>query len=221
MSLKKVPIYFVPGMAAGKEIFRNIVLPESDFEIHILEWLIPDEKETLEDYAKRMAARVTKKDVVLIGVSFGGVVAQEMSRYLKLRKLIVISSVKSRAEIPKRMKVADRTYAYKLAPTRFVLSMKNLAKLALGPRTEKRLKLYDQYLHVRDKHYLDWSIKNMVSWKRNEPDDQVYHIHGSKDSVFQIKYIKNCIVIKDGTHIMLLNKGKEISEKLLQIIENN
>ena len=55
MSNHLIHIYFVPGLAAGKEIFRNIKLPEETFRIHILEWLIPEKKELLNEYAKRMA----------------------------------------------------------------------------------------------------------------------------------------------------------------------
>ncbi|RMA64645.1 alpha/beta hydrolase [Ulvibacter antarcticus] len=221
MVQEKVHIYLVPGMAAGKEIFRNIALPLEKYEIHILEWLIPNKSETLSNYAVRMAARITEPNAVLIGVSFGGVVVQEMSAFLELKKLIIVSSVKSRREMPRRLRYLNRTRMYKLAPTRFVLSAKDLSKLAVGPRSEKRLKLYDQYLHVRDKRYLDWAIKNMVSWNRVEADPKVHHIHGNKDGVFPIRYITNCTVIEGGTHIMLLNKGKEISEKLLEIMANN
>ena len=42
-------------------------------------------------------------------------------------------------------------------------------------------------------------------------NNNVIHIHGNKDEIFPIKYIKNCIVIEGGTHVMILNKAKRIS----------
>ncbi|MDX1783472.1 MAG: alpha/beta hydrolase, partial [Aequorivita vladivostokensis] len=108
MNSEKTHIYFVPGMAAGSEIFRNIKFPET-YEVHILEWLIPEKNESLKAYAERMARRIQEKNPILIGVSFGGVVAQEMSDFLELKKLIIISSVKSRDELPRRMKLASLT----------------------------------------------------------------------------------------------------------------
>jgi pimeloyl-ACP methyl ester carboxylesterase len=218
MNSEKTHIYFVPGMAAGSEIFRNIKFPEN-YEVHILEWLIPEKNESLEAYAKRMASRVKEKDAILIGVSFGGVVVQEMSQFLKLRKLIIISSVKSRNELPRRMKLASLTKAYKLIPTSLVLSADDLTKYSIGPKTKKRLSLYQQYLHVRDKQYLDWALEKMVNWSRREKINNVLHIHGDKDMVFPSKYISDYEVIKGGTHIMILNKGREISQKLLEIFE--
>ena len=218
MNSEKTHVYFVPGMAAGSEIFRNIILPEN-YEIHILDWLIPEKGETIEDYAKRMSLTVKEKDAILIGVSFGGVIVQEMSNFLKLKKLIIISSVKTRNELPRRMKIASLTKAYKLIPTSLVLSAEDLTRFSIGPKSKKRLALYQQYLHVRDKQYLDWALEKMVTWNKNEKIKNIIHIHGEKDMVFPIKYIDECRVIEGGTHIMILNKGREISQKLLEIFE--
>ena len=221
MSVKKIPVYFVPGLAAGKEIFRNISLPESKYKINVLEWLIPKKEETLVDYAKRMASFISEPDAVLIGVSFGGVVAQEMSLFLNLKKLIIISSIKTKYEMPQRFKLAARTFAYKLVPTSLFLSGSDLTRFAIGPKTKKRLKLYQEYLHVRDKQYLDWAIEHMITWRRKEAVPGVIHLHGDSDLIFPIKNIENCISIKGGTHIMLLNKGKELTDKITELIDQN
>lgn len=215
----KITIYFIPGMAAGPEIFNNIRLPADTYEIVILEWLIPLKNESLKKYARRMADRITTPDPILIGVSFGGIVAQEMSEFLKLRKLIIISSVKKRQELPKRMKIAGATSLYKLIPTSLVLSREDLTKFSIGAKSKRRLRMYQKYLHVRDSYYLDWSIKQIVTWDRKEITPGLIHIQGDKDSVFPLKYICDANVIKGGTHIMIINRGREISRLLLQLFE--
>ncbi|HZH69884.1 MAG TPA: alpha/beta hydrolase, partial [Flavobacteriaceae bacterium] len=122
-------LYFVPGLAANKEIFRYISLPESQFEIHYLEWLIPEKNEAIEAYAKRMAEGITHtENIVLIGVSFGGVVVQEMQAFVKAEKVIIISSVKTKHELPLRLTIARKTLAYKLMPTHTLLSAEDLTK---------------------------------------------------------------------------------------------
>ena len=221
MNTEKIPVYFVPGLAAGKEIFKNIRLSEDRYEIHILEWLIPHKGETLSEYAKRMADRIEQPNAVLAGVSFGGVVAQEMSRFLTLRKLIIISSVKTKNELPLRFKWVRKTGAYKLLPTGWALSVKDLTKLAIGTRSKKRLTLYQAYLSVRDKHYLDWAIKQMVCWERTQKVEGVYHIHGNEDIVFPIKNISDYILLEGGGHVMILNKGSKVSKLLENIIETD
>src|SRR5690554_2833576 len=98
MESKQITVYFIPGMAAGPEIFRNIKLPEENYRVEVLEWLIPSRNETLQDYAKRMADRVKEPEAILVGISFGGVVVQEMAQFLDLKKLVIISSAKTRYE---------------------------------------------------------------------------------------------------------------------------
>lgn len=221
MNQEIIPIYFVPGLAAGREIFKNISLPDDQFKVHIIEWKIPENKETIAEYAQRMAAEVKEENAVLIGVSFGGVMVQEMSAYLKLKKIIIISSVKTKHELPLRLQFARKTLAYKLVPTKLVISADDLTKFAIGPRTKKRLEMYQEYLSVRNEHYLDWAIENMVCWDRETADQNVIHIHGDEDLVFPIEKIKDCIVVKGGTHIMILNKFKWFNENLPKIILEN
>lgn len=218
MGKDSIHVYFVPGLAAGKEIFKNIRLPEDRFKTHVIEWLIPEKKEPIASYAKRMASFVVHENAVLIGVSFGGVMVQEMAHFLKLKKLIIISSIKDRTELPKRLKIARLTRLYKLMPTRLMLSSKDLTKFSVGPKSKKRLALYEAFLHVRSTRYLNWAIKNMICWQPKKPCDSIVHIHGNEDVIFPIKNIDKCVVIEGGTHIMLLNKGSQISKKIIEAI---
>jgi pimeloyl-ACP methyl ester carboxylesterase len=216
--MNKIPVYMMPGLAANSLIFENIKLPESSFEIHLLDWEIPIGNETLLHYAERMAKLVKHDGAVLIGVSFGGVLVQEMAQFLNLRKLIIISSVKSNLELPLPMRIAKTTKAYKLMPTSLFQNIESLIKLSFGKVANQRIKLYQKFMSRREKVYLDWAIEQMVLWNRVEVDPNVIHIHGDADAVFPIKYIQNCIVVKGGTHIMILTKYKWFNENLPKII---
>jgi pimeloyl-ACP methyl ester carboxylesterase len=211
--MTKIPVYFMPGLAASSSIFERIALPDA-FEIILLEWEIPLENESLKDYAKRISLEINKKNPVLVGVSFGGILVQEIAEFITVRKVIIISSVKSNLEFPLRMKLAKTTKAYKLIPTNLILNVENLAKFSFGDKVNQRLKLYEKFLSVRDKNYLDWAIEQVILWDRTIVDPKVIHIHGDMDDVFPIKHIKNCIAVKGGTHIMILNKFKWLNENL-------
>lgn len=208
----------MPGLAASSLIFERILLPTDVFEIVLLEWEIPLEKETLSEYAQRMTKKVIHEKPVLIGVSFGGILVQEMTKYIDVRKVIIISSVKSNLEFPRRMKVAKTTKAYKLIPMNLILNLENLAKFSFGEKINHRLKLYEKFLSVRDIGYLQWAVEKVILWDRTIPDENVIHIHGDMDDVFPIKYIKDCIVVKGGTHIMILSKYKWLNKNLPAII---
>jgi pimeloyl-ACP methyl ester carboxylesterase len=219
--MNKIPVYFMPGLAAGPSIFENIKLPEEQFEMYFLEWFLPIENESIESYALRMTQKITHNNPVLIGVSFGGVLVQEMAKIIKTAKVIIISSVKSPREFPPRFKVAKVTKAYKLVPTQLLADIEKLVKYAFGDNiVAKRIKLYEKYLSVRDKNYLDWAIETILCWNPKVVNQSIIHIHGDADEVFPIKHIKNCIVIKGGTHIMILNKFKWMNENLPKLILN-
>jgi pimeloyl-ACP methyl ester carboxylesterase len=216
--MSKIPVYFMPGLAASSLIFEKIQLSEELFEIYLLDWKIPKPKESLQTYAKRMAMDVKHQNAVLIGVSFGGVLVQEMASFLDLKKLIIVSSVKSNHEIPLRMKIAKQTKAYKLVPTGLVQNIEILQKFSFGTMIKQRLKLYERYLAMREKTYLDWAIEKMLTWDRTKVDVNVIHIHGDADEVFPVKNIKKCIAVKGGTHIMILSKYKWFNANLPKII---
>ena len=219
--MNKIPVYFMPGLAAGPTIFENIKLPEDQFEMHFLEWILPNEHEKIEEYALRMIQKIKHENPVLIGVSFGGVLVQEMAKIIQTNKVIIISSVKTNKEFPSRFKIARNTKAYKLIPTQLLADIEKLVKYAFGDNiVAKRLKLYEKYLSVRDKHYLDWAIETILCWNQKEINEAVIHIHGDADEVFPIKHIRKCIVVKGGTHIMILNKFKWLNENLPKLIVN-
>lgn len=216
--MSKIPVYFMPGLAANSSIFERIVLDEAVFETVLLEWEMPLEKETLQDYAKRMVSKVTHPSPVLIGVSFGGILVQEMAKFVEARKVIIISSVKSNLEFPTSFKVAKTTKAYKLIPMSLLANVESLLKFSFGSKINQRISLYKKFLSVRDIRYLDWAVEQIMLWDRIVMDKSVFHIHGDADDVFPIKNIQNCIVVKGGTHIMIWSKFKWFNEKLPKII---
>ncbi|MGX1929232.1 alpha/beta fold hydrolase [Flagellimonas sp. 2504JD4-2] len=214
----KTQVYLMPGMAANPSIFDGIKLPPERFETHRLEWFVPDKGMTLSAYAKKMCSKIDHENPVLLGVSFGGMLVQEMAKHIDTSKVIIVSSVKQNSELPKRMLFAKYTKAHKLLPTGLVNNVELLAKYAFGETVTKRLELYEKYLSVRDKYYIDWSLDQIVNWKPTTPTKNLVHIHGEKDAVFPIINIKDCTPVKNGTHTMIIHRAKWFNERLPAII---
>lgn len=214
-------VYCMPGMAANPSIFEHIQLPEKQYTLHLLDWMVPESKESLVDYAQRMVLRIKHKNITLIGVSFGGVLVQEMATFLDLHLLIIISSVKCKKELPRRITLSRKLKLYKILPTRLIEDVDTLAKFAFGESIKNRVALYKKYLSMNDRHYLDWAIREMVCWDQEIPPKDIIHIHGSADKVFPYKYITDCITVEGGTHIMILNRAKWFNENLPKLIENS
>lgn len=214
----RIPVYFMPGMAASPKIFEYIRLPEDRFSVHLLEWIKPEKKESLENYARRMCDFIKHPMPVLVGVSFGGILVQEMSRHLPVSRVVIISSVKHHSEFPKRFKIAQLTQVHKLFPTGLAANIEILQLLAFGEKWKKKLNLYEKYLSVRDKNYLDWAIDKIVHWQQTKIPDKLVHIHGTDDTVFPAACISNAIWVKNAGHAMVLSHAKWFNRHLPEML---
>ena len=209
----------MPGLAAGPEIFKKLTLDKEKYTFHYLKWMKPlDVEEKIDNYALRLSTEITEENPVLVGVSFGGIMVQELAKFLNPRKVIIISSVKSPDELPQRFRFAKFTKIYKLFPIKVIENFEDYTKYFLGKTLKKKADLYKKYLYVRSKESLKWSIYNIIKWEQIKPIENIIHIHGSADSVFPIKNIKNAIEIKEGTHIMILTKAKKISKIIDKVL---
>jgi len=209
---QKIPLYFVPGLAASSKIFEYLRFDKDKYEVYTIDWVVPlSQEETIQDYSKRMCAFIKHENPVLVGVSFGGIMIQEMSKHLKTRALFLISSVKTSQELPKRLKVIQKTKAYKLFPIQAFQNLDQFSKFFFGDFIQTRIKLYKNYMTMKDEQYLTWAIYNVLNWEQQKQLENTTQIHGTEDYVFPIKHIDSPIKIKGGTHIMIINKAKTIS----------
>jgi pimeloyl-ACP methyl ester carboxylesterase len=220
--MQKTVVYFMPGLAASPKIFEYIKLDTALFEMYYLEWLEPlSTSETLHNYVARLAKQVKHPDVVLIGVSFGGIIVQELSKYVDTKKVIIISSVKSPDELPLRLKIIKNTKLYKIAPTSLLSNFDFLEKFVFGTWAKKRFELYKKYLSMNSPTYLNWAFHNVLHWHKCDIKIKPIHIHGVKDEIFPIDNINTCdYTIENGTHIMIINRAKWFNIHLGAIIDS-
>jgi len=208
----------MPGMAASPKIFDGIQLDPYRFDTYKLDWFLPEKGMSLSQYATAMCAKIHHENPVLVGVSFGGMLVQEIAKQIETKSVIAVSCVKTYHELPKRMLFAKYTKIHKLLPTGLINNVELLAKYAFGETVTKRLDLYEKYLGLRDKQYIDWAIDCIVNWKQTHPPQGLIHIHGEKDAVFPIGNIKDCITVTNGTHTMIIHRARWFNEHLPDLI---
>ena len=215
--MKIVNLYCMPGMAASPKIFEFISLPKP-IKIHLLSWIPPLKDEPLTDYAIRMCERVTQTNPILLGVSFGGVLVQEMSKYLPGCQVVIVSSIKSKDELPLSMKMAKKTNAHKLLPMQWINNLDNLSLFVFGEGIKKRLALYQKYLSERNPDYLSWAIDSLVNWDKTEVLKNIIHIHGEKDTVFPIKNLSHPFIKIKGGHAAIITQAHWFNKELSKIL---
>lgn len=187
-----------------------------------LEWIIPLKGESIGSYAKRMcdqlspqasvAAQAIPADPpVLMGVSFGGMMAIEMAKYIPGAKVILISSIKSRKELPAGTWLAAMIGLYRLIPAKPPAWMRSISNYFLGAEGEEEFRLSNEFIEDVDPVYLRWAIKQIVCWKNEWQPPVLYHIHGSKDRTFPLNRVEATHVVKGGGHFMVMNRANELN----------
>ncbi len=214
-------VYLIPGLGASSKIFEYLKFSKN-VEIHFLDWISPlNSREDITSYAYRMAKSISGEHIILIGVSFGGVIAQEIARFLEVEKIILISSIKSSKELPMRLKWIKYSKLYYLAPLLTYIKFDSGRLRVPGKLLKRKVYLYARYMHTKDKMYLLWATRQMLNWKEQKLETPLIHIHGSKDQIFPAQYLSNFIEIKEGSHAMILTKARKISKFINKILQEN
>lgn len=216
-------IYQVSGLGANGNAFRNLKLIEG-FEQEYIPWLDPEKNETLTHYTERMIDKINPtEDFLLMGLSFGGIIVQEMNRFIHPKHTILLSSIKGREELPELFKFSSFINAHKIIPMQFFTSKHIFSYMMMRKLYySKKEDAIDDIFEFKDVNYLKWSIHKIVNWKRSSAYkiDNLTHIHGNKDIVFPLSNIKDCKVIDGGTHIMVMQKPKAVSKEINQVLFN-
>ena len=209
----------MPGMSANPLIFKRIKFTDEKYVIHFLKWTKPVLNESIENYSKRFLDFIKHENPILIGVSFGGLIVQEISKLIDVEKVIIISSIKSNRELPLYMKSAKFLKLYNYFPLKLFDDVFNISKSLKINKIYKKLDLIDKYLSVRDENYLKWAIREILNWKQEKPLQEVIHIHGDRDLTFPISLIKDCIIVPGATHALILTKYRWLNKNLTLLIE--
>ncbi|RYY18695.1 MAG: alpha/beta hydrolase [Chitinophagaceae bacterium] len=215
-------IYCLSGLGADQRIFKNVEIPETD--LLPLDWVLPQQKqEPLNDYAKRLALNIKHEQPVLLGVSFGGMMAIEIAKLIPVKAVILISSIKSSHELPLWMKLFGKCKAEYLLPTVPLKSIRQLRAIRpiqnyfLGANTPEAVQIANEFRDNVDPLYLKWSVRNIFNWKNEWNPPQIFHIHGDNDKLFPISKVKPTHVIKNGGHFMVMSHGDEINKIITEI----
>ena len=210
----------MPGLAASELIFEQLEFPNQAYELHFLKWIMPEKKESIQSYCQRLSAQITHQNIVLVGVSFGGLIVQELSLILNVKLTVIVSSISSERDLPKRIKFLKYSKIIHIIPSRVYSDVDKLIRFTLGEKSKKHKELYRKYLSFNNPTYLSWAFKTILNWENRNTISPLIHIHGSKDSVFPIKHIKTkgLITVESGTHIMIMKRYKWFNENLPKLI---
>lgn len=210
--------YFIGGFATDSRLYRHQLdtIPGAVY----LSFPKPEKGDTLESYALKFIPQIDQgQPFNLVGQSMGGLITMELSRHIHAEKIILISSVKCRAEMPLRFNLLRKTGVYRLCPGPAIIAGIQLGTLCMPEviRNKGLRRLCLDMTYQNGAAFLHWCTRAIVQWKGEpSPRTDIIHIHGTKDKMFPVKQVENIIPVAGGTHLMLLSRAKEITNILME-----
>ncbi len=209
-------IYIFTGLGADERVFHKINFDNYN-AIHI-KWITPLQKETIEAYALRLTQQITTANPILVGLSFGGMMAVEVAKHITTEKIILISSSKNKTEIPFYYKIAGKIKLHKLIHAKFLVKANKITNTFFSVRTSEDKKIISSMMGASDAVFLNWAIDKIVHLKNEVVHKNLTHIHGAADRILPIRFVNADVVIKGGTHLMIMNKAAEVQQKIMEAL---
>lgn len=213
--MKPARTYFIGGYGTDERLFRH-QLEHMPYAVY-LPFPRPAPADSMESYVLRFLPLINQAEPFnLVGQSMGGLMVMELIRHIHPEKIILISSVKSRSEMPGWFNLLRATRLYRLAPGPVILAAIRLGTFCMPAFRRGGLRrLCVDMAAANGGAFLQWCTGAIMHWKGDAPQRKdIIHIHGTKDTMFPFKYLKNVLPVEKGSHLMILDKAATLTALL-------
>lgn len=211
--------YLISGLGADERVFR--MLDFRNLSVTHIHWLESQSgTESLSHYVERLSKQIDRgQEVVLVGVSFGGIIAQELARLVPCRRVILLSSIKSEAEYPFQLRLLRATRLYTLVPASWLKKLGLwFADYFFGTETSEEADLLKIIIRETPEKFMTWAIRALMQWKNPYLLPGLVHLHGTRDRIFPVRSLKGYMPVEGGGHFMILNCASQISACIHQAV---
>lgn len=205
-------LYLLPGITRDYPVFSRILpmLPEA----RVLEYPPAKPKQSLPQYAQRMVEKLERPDY-LIGVSLGGVVAQEMARIWKPRGCVVVAGITGPEQLPPRYRQFGRL---PVGMRESLLQWGGTLASGVPKWLSSSWILRMRRLSGVEGEWYRWAISALVGWQPEVSRVPTLQIHGDRDSTFPMGYLNADVIIPGGKHALPVSHPTETAAAILEFI---
>jgi pimeloyl-ACP methyl ester carboxylesterase len=226
MPLPATQLFLLPGMTPDVRLFDRL-LPLLPGAV-VVPWIEPRKGESIPQYAERLAETVAEfariqaagarslatSATVVCGVSFGGIVARELAHVISARGCILVSSVRTPAELPPWFR------AMRYSPIRSERVLSAVGSLAQSMPRQVRTRSTARLTKLAGSGgaWHRWATAAVLRWRPRPELDEIatLHIHGDADETFPLRYVRPDVVIRGGGHVLPLTHAEELAQTIAQ-----
>lgn len=202
-------LYCLSGLGVDESAFKSFH-PKNVRLVHI-PWISALKNETLTHYAERLfKSSNLPENYSLIGVSFGGMIAQEFAKIQPPASLFLVSSIQSGKQLPWGYRAGGKLRIHKIIPSKLLTTTTPLSYFLFGTKKREDKRLLREILKRTDPKFLKWAMHAILGWK-NDTKHAGIVIHGSNDRILPVP-LSSDYVIHGGGHFMIVTHSKQISD---------
>lgn len=212
-------IYLLSGLGADHRAFRKLNL--KGYNLVFIEWISPLNNESISGYAKRLLIQIKEEKPVLIGLSFGGMVALEIAKMRKPELLFLISSARNHMDFNPKFRALMKSDILKLIPGSLFKKSNFMLEYLMGIQQTENKNIFAEIVADTDTSFLFWALNAMTKWENDVLPENMVEIHGTADRLIPFRQTAHMNAIKNGGHLMVLDKADSISSIVLSYLSGN
>ncbi len=210
-------VYFISGLGADKTVFQLLDL--SYCEPIFIDWITPLRNEPLAQYALRLKKEKDIPDnAVVIGLSFGGMLATEIAKAFPEAQVILLSSSKTKNEIPALYRTGNYLPLYKWTPDKLQKFFMSNYEGMFGITSKKGKEIYQKLIANSDIGFNKWAVWALLHWDNLAVPANVTHVHGTADKILHYNNVTCDITVPQGGHLMVMEQADEMSGILRRLV---
>lgn len=167
-----------------------------------------------------MSQQIDQDAPIILAVSFGGLIAQEIAQFLPLKALILISSIRHPAELPIKLKIMRNLPLYHLSKGSWRIATLPVWAPSYGVTDKGEQKFLQIIFRSMTDTYRMWGIKELLNWKGVHLNLPILRLHGTEDRLFPFHLIHETSPIEKGTHFMIAQEAQILSNQIIQFIDD-
>ncbi|SFT45451.1 hypothetical protein SAMN05216474_0656 [Lishizhenia tianjinensis] len=200
-------IYCISGLGVNHRAFT--ALNPRDVELIPVPWIPFNKKESLKSYSKRLYESMdVEEEFSLLGLSLGGMLAQEISKIHAPKHLFLLSTAKHPKDISRILLLGKLGVQYLLPD--FMLTHSNpILDWYFGAKSTHSTRILKEMMADADPVFIRRAIDAIARWE-GCTTIHAHIIHGASDKLIPAREDADLLLPEEG-HLVVLEQGEAIS----------